>query len=250
MASKGEGIDGTGLGAASLAQPRPARASRGEEPMAQPSNIESVPANTLRYDATLYPREHVNQAHVGELVDAIAAGASLPALIVDRASRVIVDGVHRWFAATQMKGPHVRITVQWQDYPDRAAIFEDAIRRNAGHGRRFTPKDRQHAVQMAAALSIAPERLAAAMVLTVDRLNRYRPAPPARAATTTHIVRPVAAPAPPAPARPEPAPIAGIAWLMKWLESDRVDWDDEHLVKGLRALARLLNVKLAARRSA
>lgn len=227
-------------------------ASKGE---GAPATTEQVPANTLRFDQTLYPRERVNDTHVWELYDAMQACAPLPPIIADRATRTIVDGVHRWFAATRSVGPHVRVSVEWHDYTDRAAMFEDAIRRNAGHGRRFTPKDRQHVVQMAAALAIAPERLAAAMVLTVDRLNRYRPEPPARRATATHIVRPVAPPAPepprePTPARPEPAPIAGVAWLIKWLESDRIDWTDEHLVQGLRALERLLGAKLATRRTA
>lgn len=233
------------------------------------SDVEQVPGNRLQWDETLYPRAKVSYSHVGDLVEAILAGAILPPIVADRQTCVIVDGVHRWMAYRQLRSTSGRVDVEWQDYPTRAALFEDAVRRNAGHGRRLGPSDRRRAVARAAALAMDPAQLASALGLRVDRLSHLQVQPPTRPAPQATTVRavlrppspppppppPPAAPEPPlplppvpngAPARVRPRAAAVVALLIQMLEQEQLDYDDEHLYRGLLALERLLSVKLTA----
>ena len=55
------------------------------------TSIDMVPLSQLVKDYTVYPRKDVFWQNVESLVEALRAGATLPPIIVDRATHRIVD---------------------------------------------------------------------------------------------------------------------------------------------------------------
>jgi ParB-like chromosome segregation protein Spo0J len=62
-----------------------------------PGELDLIAPSELR------PHEDVDAARVESLIDEIrAAGFFYPPVLIDRATRVILDGHHRWHASTRM----------------------------------------------------------------------------------------------------------------------------------------------------
>lgn len=130
----------------------------------------TLPLAELVEDFTIYPRHAVDDANVAGLVNALKAGAALPPLVVDRQSKRIVDGWHRARAYRRVIGPQAVVNVEIIPYPTEVAMLEDAIRRNAAHGRKLDVIDQVRVVtlcqergvtvtQIAALLNVLPERV-------------------------------------------------------------------------------------------
>lgn len=125
----------------------------------------------LILDFDLYPRNNVDTHNVKNLVDALAAGAELPAVIIDRKSKRVVDGFHRVRAHLRHLGEDAEIEVIEKTYTNDAAMFLDAMRYNASHGAKLDPCDRNHCVIIAERLSIPLEAVAGALHMPVDKLG-------------------------------------------------------------------------------
>lgn len=124
---------------------------------------EQVPLATLVVDFSLYPRNTVDEQHVSELVKALQSGATLPPLIVDRASKRVVDGVHRKMAQTRFMGEGASVAVEFRDYADDAALFLDAARLNAAHGRRLERQDQTRIILKLQELKVDERTIAIAL---------------------------------------------------------------------------------------
>jgi hypothetical protein len=135
-----------------------------------------IPLTGLILDYTIYPRHMVDDEHVRDLMRAIEAGVHLPPIVADKASKRVVDGFHRYTAYQRLHGEAARVAVEWQEYADDAALFEDAVRRNAGHGRKLAAYDQARCVAVAEELKITPERIAAALAVTVQRITDLKAA--------------------------------------------------------------------------
>ena len=123
----------------------------------------------LVFDFTLYPRNEVSRQHVTILVDAIAAGATLPPMIVDGKSRRIVDGFHRAKAYEDLGIEEVEVFLN--DYATEAELFAEAVRRNAGHGRAFDNFDRRRAVLRLAEFGFTPDQIAEIAKVPLPRID-------------------------------------------------------------------------------
>lgn len=126
----------------------------------------------LLLDYTLHPRASIDNQNLRGMVAALHAGVKLPPIICDRASRRVVDGFHRFLAGQRLGWDTIAVT--WQDYASEAEVYLDAVHRNAGHGQRLTPYDQARCLLRAQELRIAPEQLAVALSITVDRLADLR----------------------------------------------------------------------------
>lgn len=121
-------------------------------------------------DFDLYPRGQVDSQHVFYMRQALAAGNEFPPIVVDRRSKRIVDGFHR-FRMFKLEGA-AEVEAVLKDYKDEAALFLDAVRLNAAHGRMLSTFDRTRCALRAGELHIAPEDLASALLLTVEAAGR------------------------------------------------------------------------------
>jgi len=133
--------------------------------------VESVPIESLILNWDIYPRHHVDSANVRSMIDAEEAGVKLPPIVVDRKTKMVVDGFHRIEKNKRLDLPEIE--VEWHDYKNTAAMVEDSIRRNL-HGRPLDPYDKARCIQIAEVVGLSVDRLAAAMSLTVDRLEDLR----------------------------------------------------------------------------
>jgi len=122
-------------------------------------------------DYNLYPRNNIDSHNVRTLVDAMAAGAVIPPVVIDRKSKRAVDGFHRVLATLKKDGPDAEIEVVEKTYKNEAALFIDAARLNSCHGARLDPCDRTHCMIVAERLSIPLEAMAEALHMPADKLG-------------------------------------------------------------------------------
>lgn len=128
----------------------------------------------LVLDVDMYPRGGVDSHHVGEIADAIQAGADMPPLVICKASKRIADGFHRWKAYRRIYGEDHEVQCIEKTYRDDAELFIDAMNYNAAHGRALTQHDKVHCLLLADKLKIEPEVVAGALKITTSRIGELR----------------------------------------------------------------------------
>jgi len=130
-----------------------------------------VPAVELVEDLSLYPRLQVDDWYVSRLAEALRSGATLPPIVADRASKRIVDGFHRRRAALRAFGPTAEVNVLFRDYPDERALYLDALRLNAHHGKRLATAEEVRAAIRGQELGIEPRVIADTLAIRVEKLE-------------------------------------------------------------------------------
>lgn len=134
--------------------------------------VVNVAIDDVLVDTTLYPRASQDRDYVAELADAVAAGETLPPIVVERGSLRLVDGRHR-LEAHKLAGKGV-IAVHVASYADDVELFLDGIRRNARHGLRFDDDDLKLIARIGTrVLKVDRDRLAAGLAMTKERLSSY-----------------------------------------------------------------------------
>jgi len=127
-------------------------------------------AAELVLDFDLYPRNSIDSHNVNQLKDALATGATLPPVVIDKKSKRVADGFHRVKAYLGYYGDDAEIPVTEKEYADDAALFLDAMRYNAAHGAKLDSCDRTHCIIISERLKIDPESVAGALQVSVDKL--------------------------------------------------------------------------------
>lgn len=135
--------------------------------------MQKVKIAELVLDYAIYPRNNVDDQNVRYIMDAMNAGEVMPPVIVDRKTKRIVDGFHRTIAARRMN-PEGEIAAVFKEYRSEGELFLDAIRYNAKHGARLDSADRTRCLLMAERLSIAPEAVAGALNMPIDKLANLK----------------------------------------------------------------------------
>jgi hypothetical protein len=128
----------------------------------------------LVLDFAMYPRTDVDGQHVSYIVQAMEADTEMPPVIIDKKSKRVVDGFHRIRAAMRRRGKDATIRVVEKEYRNDSALFLDAIRYNASHGRRLSTYDRSHCAINAANLGISDRSLAGALNVAPSFLGELR----------------------------------------------------------------------------
>lgn len=218
---------------------------------------EQVPAVLLVEDLSLYPRLQVDDHHVARLAEALRAGASLPPVVADRATKRIVDGFHRRRAALRVFGETATIAVEFHDYADEAAIVLDAIRRNAAHGKRLSTAEEVRCLLIAERVGIDRAAVAAALAVRVERLEELAQKRVADGPTERVVLKPAMAHLAGKRVDAEQERVNRhlngnqasyyARMLIELLESDAIDWSNRTLVERLERLYELLAERLCAR---
>lgn len=128
----------------------------------------------LVFDYDLYPRGQVSSTDVSMMIEARKSGKNFPPILVDRRSKRIIDGFHRAKMEMRLHGADATITVQLKQYPNEAAMYRDAMRLNAEHGRKLSTWDRLHALGRATELGIDIDEVADDLNMTVEALGKLR----------------------------------------------------------------------------
>ena len=128
----------------------------------------------LVLDFDMYPRGKVDSHHAAQMVASIEAGAELPPLVIDKKTKRLVDGFHRWRAYKQAYGLNYKVTCIEKTYKDDGELFLDAMRYNASHGRALTQHDKTHCLIMAKNFKLSDNLVSEALNLTAERIGELR----------------------------------------------------------------------------
>jgi hypothetical protein len=130
--------------------------------------------SSLVEDMDLYPRHAVDDVHVSGLAQALEAGDTLPPIVIDEASSVIVDGWHRVRAYRRVYGPECQVEVEAKRFENRKAMILEAIRLNSSHGRKLDRTDMVRASVMAQQAGASIEQISFVLHITKERVRELR----------------------------------------------------------------------------
>ena len=60
-------------------------------------------------DFDLYPRSQIDSQHVSSMCEAERAGAEFPPIVIDKKSKRVIDGFHRYTKQQRVHGPGATI---------------------------------------------------------------------------------------------------------------------------------------------
>ena len=204
----------------------------------------------LVLDFDLYPRTQIDSHHVSEMVEAENAGVEFPPLVIDKPSKRIIDGFHRYKKHLRVYGPDATIPVVEKTYKNDAAMLLDAIRYNANHGRNLSSFDRMHSILLAGKLGLTDKAVAGALSTTVGRVEALRVSKSAtvgngKVKVTVPIKQTIRHMAGKKLTRPQVEAnkkLGGmnqlfyVNQLLTLIESDLIDKENEDLIEALRKL--------------
>jgi len=136
--------------------------------------VKKYPLSALVFDFEIYPRGSVDSQHAAEIAAALEAGVTLPPFVIDVKSKRVVDGFHRGRAYRKLYGEDHKVDCVEKTYKNDAAIFIDAMKYNASHGRALTQHDKAHCLLLAENFSISAEIVAESLNLTAGRIGELR----------------------------------------------------------------------------
>lgn len=132
--------------------------------------VERVKLSELVEDLTIYPRGSVSDVRVSDLVYALDAGAALPPLVIDQATRKVIDGFHRARAWRRRLGADGLVEADVREFDGDLAMAMESARLNAHHGLPLGRYDQRVAYLRIKELGGADEEIAAALGVTPTRL--------------------------------------------------------------------------------
>jgi len=140
--------------------------------------MEKVNINSLIMDFNLYPRCKVDSVHASYMLESINAGVQLPAIIVDKKTKKVVDGFHRITSFRQYFKSHKDVEpivdVIFKSYKSDAAMFADAMKYNSSHGRMLTQYDRAHCIILAEEMKLTREEITFALSITASKYDELK----------------------------------------------------------------------------
>lgn len=136
--------------------------------------MRKLKVSSIVLDFDLYPRNNIDAHNVRCIVDALAAGAEVPPIVIDKKTKRVVDGFHRVKAFRQHYGEDATIEAIEKSYRDDAELFLDAVRYNGAHGARLDPCDRTRCVHISERLGLSVEQVAGVLHMPVDKLAKLR----------------------------------------------------------------------------
>lgn len=126
----------------------------------------------LIWDTNIYPRNNISGSHVTKLVEAIQVGCELPPMVVEKNTRRILDGVHRWKALTKALGNDADVYVIERKCHDDNEAFLTAIEFNSAHGMQLTWVEITRNAIRAEERGITLDMLAKAVHVPLDVIER------------------------------------------------------------------------------
>ena len=133
--------------------------------------------NTLKIgelviDNSIFPRSALNYVHVDALKNALLSGAAFPPLIVERSTKRIVDGTHRYNAYKVIYGDQHDVEVEFRDFTDDNELWLAAVEANTAHGLGYGVYDRRKILVEAERRGIKRELIADVLKMPLEKVER------------------------------------------------------------------------------
>ena len=216
--------------------------------------VSNVRLATLVFDFNIYPRHKIDEYHVREMCDSLLVGNMPPPIIVERATKRVIDGFHRTQAYRKVFGLDAKIPAIVKEWPDEASMMLEVVASNSTHGRALTPQDRVRCIALLEERGLQPEQMATALCMTPNkitemkatRIAQYNMEPVVLKRSAAHLAgRDLSS------EEMEYNTKAGglnqafyVNQVIAMLEKDTMDWDNNNLVSVLRKLLELLEQNL------
>jgi hypothetical protein len=139
------------------------------EPRPQPVAIQD-----LVEDPAIYIRRRTDEHHINEIAEAMRAGATMPPVVVETGTLRLVDGWHRVPATRKVSGDGATINAVFRTYASDKDLVLDAMRENAGHGRKLDTVDKVRSLALAEQLGADDASIASALRVTIEKLGTLR----------------------------------------------------------------------------
>lgn len=94
-----------------------------------------ISLDKIKIDPSIYPRISMDDGNVVRLMNALNTGAKLPPLIIDGATKRLIDGRHRYEAYKRLNRHTVE--VEERTYKSERELYASAVILNIGHGAQF-----------------------------------------------------------------------------------------------------------------
>jgi hypothetical protein len=137
-------------------------------------SVVTMPLAQLVEDLSVYPRAGISSTNVSNLVQALEAGAELPLMVADRASRRVVDGFHRRRALLTVLGSDAHVEVDLRKYRSEAELLAAAVSMNTDHGLPLAQIDRRRAVLRLGDMGVDDDTIARALHVPLPRIEKIR----------------------------------------------------------------------------
>lgn len=134
---------------------------------------DSIALNSLIFDEAIYPRQNVDDHHIGEMIKAMEGGITLPPILVERKTRRIVDGIHRYHA--HLRRGLKKIACITKAYASDAELFKEAVMLNSGIGLKLGVADSLKVIEIGQKLGLKEIELAAALRTSIAHLRSIKP---------------------------------------------------------------------------
>ena len=129
----------------------------------------TIALSELKFDEDIYPRQNIDEQHIKQMCCALEGGIVLPPIIVERKTKRIVDGVHRYHAALRREAK--RIDCVLKEYKTEADLFKEAVMLNTGIGLKLGTDDTLHVIQVAERLHLKEIDLCAILRTSISHLR-------------------------------------------------------------------------------
>jgi len=134
--------------------------------------VSTLSLSKLVLDFDLYPRTAVSSTNVRNLVAALEAGHELPPLVVDRKSKRVVDGFHRYNAHKRVSGPDAEVEVELRTFKSDVELFAAAVEYNVGHGKQLDEIEKRRVVFRLQEMGADEDAVAAVLHTTPDKVTK------------------------------------------------------------------------------
>jgi len=131
-----------------------------------------IALSDLKLDDSIYPRGSVSDFNVARMIQAMKAGAQLPAIVTDVTSRRIVDGRHRYEA--YLREGITSIESIEKSYASEGDLYADAVRLNVSHGQALTLYNIRNAIIRLDGFGYTLDVISDIVKLSIENIEQIR----------------------------------------------------------------------------
>ena len=132
----------------------------------------TIAISELKFDEAIYPRHNIDDHHIKEMCNAIEGGITLPPIIVDRKTKRIVDGVHRYHAALRRGAKRIECVLK--SYANEIDLFREAVMLNTGFGLKLGVDDTLKVISIADRLKLKEVDLCGMLRTSIAHLRTIK----------------------------------------------------------------------------
>jgi ParB-like nuclease domain len=126
----------------------------------------------LVFDPSLYPRTKPSAHNIAAIADAMRAGVKFKPIVVEKKTKRIVDGIHRWTASKQIHGKDSTIDCELISESDEGKLLAMSVDLNAEHGLQLAAFERTDCLIRMERLGVTRETALQVLRMTEKKAER------------------------------------------------------------------------------